>query len=150
MVDLLMADIVLRIGLATLIGALIGLEREIHGISAGLRTHSLVCLGAALFTLVSIQFAGLDPKVNIAAVASGIVTGVGFLGAGAIFFDKKGPHGFTTAANMWVVASLGMMMGIGQIVIASIATTFIFVVLIVGKFFEKRFLKMNKRVPIQY
>lgn len=145
MVDFLLADIVIRMGLATLIGSLIGLEREMHGISAGLRTHSLVCLGAALFTLVSIQFAGLDPKANIAAVASGVVTGVGFLGAGAIFFDKKGPHGFTTAANMWVVASLGMLIGIGEVLIASIATAFIFIVLVVGRVFEKRFLKMNKR-----
>ena len=145
MVELLFTDIVLRMGIATLIGALIGLEREIHGISAGLRTNALVCLGAALFTIVSIQFAILDPRVDIARVAAGVVTGIGFLGAGAIFFDKKAVHGFTTAANIWVVAALGMMIGIGEILVSLIGAGFILVVLVVGKLLEIRVLHKNKK-----
>ena len=147
MVELLLADIVIRIGVATLIGALIGLERELHGISAGFRTHALVCLGATLFTIISIQFSILDPRIDLSRVASGIVTGIGFLGAGAIFFDKRGVHGFTTAANIWVVAALGMMIGIGEIVVSVIASGFILVVLVIGKLIEIRVLKKKKRWP---
>ena len=145
MVELLLADIILRIGIATILGALIGLERQLHGISAGFRTHALVCLGAALFTIVSIQFSIIDPKVDLARVASGVVTGIGVLGAGAIFFDKKGAHGFTTAANIWVVASLGMMAGIGEILVSIIASVFILAVLVIGKLIEIKLLKNKKR-----
>ncbi len=146
MVELLLTDIVLRIGIATLIGALIGLERELHGISAGLRTNALVCLGAALFTIVSIQFSVIDPQIDLTRVAAGIVTGIGFLGAGAIFFDKKTVHGFTTAANIWVVAALGMLMGIGQIVVSLIAFGFVVAVLVVGKVLEIKVLHTEKKV----
>lgn len=145
MPELLFADIVLRIGVATLIGSLIGLERQAHGISAGLRTHALVCLGAAIFTIASIQITMIDPKASAAVIASGIVTGVGFLGAGAIFFDKKGPHGFTTAADIWVVAALGMMIGIGEIITAILACVFILLVLVVGKVFERKYLIRKKK-----
>ena len=144
MVELLLVDIVLRIGIATLIGALIGLERQLHGISAGFRTHALVCLGAALFTIVSIQFSILDSRIDLSRVAAGIVTGIGFLGAGAIFFDKKSLHGFTTAANIWVVAALGMMIGTGEIIVSFIAAGFILVVLVVGKLLEIKFLKKKR------
>ena len=144
MVELLLADIVLRIGLATLLGALIGLERQLHGIAAGFRTHALVCLGSALFTLVSIQFSILDPRVDIARIAAGVVTGIGFLGAGAIFFDKKGIHGFTTAANIWVVASLGMLVGVGEIIVSLVASGFILIVLVVGKLIEIKILNKKR------
>ena len=145
MVELLFADIVLRLVAATFIGALVGLERELHGISAGMRTHALVCLGAALFTLVSIQFSIMDPRVDIARVAAGIVTGIGFLGAGAIFFDKKTIHGFTTAANIWVIAGVGMMIGIGEVIASVVATVLIIIILFAGKILEVKVIKKREK-----
>ncbi len=144
MVELLLVDVILRIGIAALLGSLVGLERQLRGISVGFRTNALVCLGAALFTIVSIQFSILDAGTDIARVASGVVTGIGFLGAGAIFLDRKGLHGFTTAANIWVVAAIGMMAGIGEFVVSIVATVFILVILFVGKFLEKKLIPKKK------
>ncbi len=145
MVELIFADIVLRMIVATIIGALIGIERELHGISAGMRTHALVCLGAAMFTLISIQISIIDSRVDIARVAAGVVTGVGFLGAGAIFFDKKNLHGFTTAANIWVVASLGMMIGIGEVFVSVIAAGLVLALLVAGKIFEIKVIRKREK-----
>ena len=97
--------ILLAIGL----GGAIGFERQMSGKAAGLRTNTLICLGAAMFTLISKQLAGpSDPGTHIAAQ---IVTGVGFLGAGAIIRDRGGVHGLTTAATIWLVSSVGMACG---------------------------------------
>ena len=145
MVELLFTDIAIRLIVATAIGAIIGIERELHGISAGMRTHALVCLGATMFTLVSIQISIIDSRVDIARVAAGVVTGVGFLGAGAIFFDKKGAHGFTTAANIWVMAALGMMIGIGEIVISALGGALIFALLVLGKILEVKVIKKREK-----
>ena len=146
MVELLLMDAIIRLLLSTLIGALIGLEREIHGISAGFRAHALVCLGATIFTLASIQFTLLDPQATLPGVTTGVVSGIGFLGAGAIFSDKKGlHHGFTTAANIWVIAAIGMVIGIGQIAMAIIATTLVLIILAIGKILEIKVLKRKKR-----
>ena len=140
MVELLLTDIILRLVIAAVLGALVGLEREVHRLPAGLKTHALVCLGAALFTLASIQFSILDDRVTLGLLATGVVSGIGFLGAGVIFSDKKGVHGITTAATIWTVAALGLVIGIGHYVMAIIAALIIYAVLILGTFFEKNFL----------
>ena len=91
----------LSIVLATVLGAGIGLEREISGKAAGLRTNVLICLGAAVFTIISKRMVeGTDS--SLVRIAAQIVTGVGFLGAGAVIQDRRGVHGLTTAATIWI------------------------------------------------
>ncbi len=97
--------------LANVLGAVIGLEREFSGKAAGLRTNVLICLGAAVFTIISKEMVSADGSV--ARIAAQIVTGVGFLGAGAIIQDRGGVHGLTTAATIWLVSSIGMACGAG-------------------------------------
>ena len=109
------SDLVLRLLLSAFLGGLIGVEREIHDHPAGIRTHLLVALGSALFTVLSIV--GFPSSDDVATdpsrVAAQIVTGIGFLGAGAIL--KYGPtvRGLTTAASLWIVAAIGMASGAG-------------------------------------
>ena len=120
---------VLSIILAVVLGAAIGLEREIKGKAAGLRTNVLISLGAAVFTIISIQM-GAGHEGSITRIAAGIVTGVGFLGAGAIIQDRGGIHGLTTAATIWMVASIGMACGAKLYLLAVISTLIAIVVLI--------------------
>ncbi len=105
---------------AGVLGGLIGLQRELAGKPAGLRTHFLVSLGCALFTVASLEgFPGADP----ARVAAGIVTGVGFLGAGAIIRGGEGiVVGLTTAASVWAVAAIGLAIGAGLYLHSLVAT----------------------------
>ncbi len=106
--------------LAVVFGAAIGLEREIRGKAAGLRTNVLICLGAAVFTIISRHMGG-DQQDSITRIAAQIVTGVGFLGAGAIIRDRAGVYGLTTAATIWLVASIGMACGAGLHLLAAIS-----------------------------
>jgi putative Mg2+ transporter-C (MgtC) family protein len=117
----------LRLLLAAGLGAAIGLERELHRKPAGLRTNILIAVGSALFTIVSIVFAhgGGTPD----RVAAQVVTGVGFLGAGAILRSGQSVHGMTTAATIWVNAAIGMAAGAGEYAMSSIATLITLVVL---------------------
>jgi putative Mg2+ transporter-C (MgtC) family protein len=101
-------------------GALIGLERELAGKPAGFRTNILICVGAALFTLLSIDVAGAPQDQT--RIAAQIVTGVGFLGAGAILRQRGRVVGLTTAATIWVVAAVGMAFGAGAYGIGTLAT----------------------------
>jgi len=119
---------VLSIILAVVLGAAIGLEREISGKAAGLRTNVMICLGAAVFTIISKQMAGETGAVT--RIAAQIVTGVGFLGAGAIIRDRAGVLGLTTAATIWLVASIGMACGAKLYLLAVISTLIAIVVLI--------------------
>ena len=119
---------VLGILLAVVFGAAIGLEREICGKSAGLRTNVLICLGAAVFTILSKQMAGQTDSLT--RIAAQVVTGVGFLGAGAIIQDRGGVHGLTTAATIWLVASIGMACGAGFYALAAMSTLIAIAVLI--------------------
>jgi putative Mg2+ transporter-C (MgtC) family protein len=106
----------LRIILAGVLGALIGLEREMSGKPAGIRTYGLVGMGAAAFTVVGVLgFGNGDP---VARVAQGIVTGIGFLGAGTILRLDRQIVGLTTAAGVWVAAAVGMAVGAGLYIIA--------------------------------
>jgi len=101
---------VLRLLLAGVLGGLIGYEREAHGRPAGLRTHILVCLGAAMFTIVSSAYSGQNADPG--RVASQIVTGIGFLGAGTIIRQGSIVRGLTTAASLWTTAAIGMAVGV--------------------------------------
>ncbi|MBI2141741.1 MgtC/SapB family protein [Candidatus Woesearchaeota archaeon] len=111
-------DIIIRVALAILVGALIGLEREKTKHAAGLRTHLLVCIGSTLITLTSIDMFPQNP----APITAAIITGIGFLGAGTIFRDKNNVRGLTTAASIWAVAGLGLALGAGAYVIAAAGT----------------------------
>ena len=104
-----------RLGLATALGALLGYQRERVHSTAGLRTHILVCLGAAFFVLASVE-AG-QTSADISRVIQGIVTGVGFLGAGTILKvgDRLEVHGLTTAASIWLTAGIGVGAGLGHL-----------------------------------
>ena len=120
---------VLAIVLAVVLGAAVGLERELSGKAAGLRTNILICLGAALFTLISRQMAEGNGG-SITRIAAQVVTGVGFLGAGAIIQDRGGVHGLTTAATIWLVASIGMACGAGLYHLAVVTTVAAILVLL--------------------
>jgi putative Mg2+ transporter-C (MgtC) family protein len=129
----LQADLSVRMLIAAVLGAAIGLEREIHEHPAGMRTHLLVSLGAAIFTELSIY--GFEhpsgPSGVVATdtsrVAAQIVSGIGFLGAGAILKYGTSIRGLTTAASLWTVAGIGMAAGAGEWIIASIGTAIVFV-----------------------
>jgi putative Mg2+ transporter-C (MgtC) family protein len=114
--------------LAVACGFAIGLERELKHKAAGLRTNILICLGAAIFTLISERMAGSQDSVT--RIAAQIVTGVGFLGAGAVIQDRGGVHGLTTAASIWLVASVGMACGAKLYPLAIISTVLAILVLI--------------------
>ncbi|MCK5392754.1 MAG: MgtC/SapB family protein [Candidatus Omnitrophica bacterium] len=123
MIDLI--TIVIRLFISVLLGSLIGLERERKKGSAGLRTHLLVCMGSTLIMLTSIYMAeiyknmgGIDPG----RIAAGVVTGIGFLGAGTIIRSSEGVRGLTTAASIWVSAAIGLAVGCGFISGALIVT----------------------------
>lgn len=118
-------DIMVRLLTAALLGAGLGLEREVHGHPAGMRTHMLVALGSATFTVLSIY--GFPQTAGMAAsdpsrISAQIVTGIGFLGAGAIIKYGTSIRGLTTAASLWVVASLGLAAGAGAYFVAGAGT----------------------------
>jgi putative Mg2+ transporter-C (MgtC) family protein len=120
---------VISIILAALLGATIGLERELSGKSAGLRTNVLICLGAAVFTIISKRMVDVS-EGSITRIAAQIVTGVGFLGAGAVIQDRRGVHGLTTAATIWLVASIGMACGAGFHGLAVVSALIAIIVLV--------------------
>ncbi len=125
---------ILRVLLAALLGAGIGYQRERAGKPAGVRTHSLIALGSALFTVVSIFGFGIG--VDPSRVAAGIVTGIGFIGAGVIFRGlRRDGHvvGLTTAASIWTTAAIGLAAGVGMYLIALVAAAVAVVVLMIPK-----------------
>ena len=126
-----------RLLTASVLGGLIGLEREVKRRSAGVRTNLLICLGAAFFTLLSAVLAG-DASPNKGQVASNIVQGIGFLGAGLIIHNRSRISGLTSAASVWVVASIGMACGAGLLAAAAIATVIVIIALEVVGFLERR------------
>jgi putative Mg2+ transporter-C (MgtC) family protein len=120
----------LRLLLAAIFGALIGWQRERAHKPAGFRTHILICMGSALFTVVSIF--GFGGSVDPSRVAAGVVTGIGFIGAGVIFRGMRGDQvvGITTAASIWVTAAIGIATGVGLYFIAAGVTVVTFLVLL--------------------
>ena len=139
------AEAILRLLMAAIMGALLGLEREMHGRSAGLRTHLLVATGAALAMVVSVNFGRVfgpttmpHVQVDPARVAYGVMAGVGFLGAGTIMHSGLGIRGLTTAATLWCSAALGLASGFGMFVIALGGTVIMLVALRTLSGLEKR------------
>jgi putative Mg2+ transporter-C (MgtC) family protein len=130
--------------LAAALGAAIGLERELGAQPAGLRTHMLVSLGAALFTLAGTGIAHTDPT----RVAAQVVTGVGFLGGGAIFKEGVNIRGLTTAASLWVTASVGLAIGLGEWLPALGATALALAVLWLVKVAESYWLPSRHRLRV--
>lgn len=109
-------EVIWRLFLAAVLGGVIGLEREMHGRAAGFRTHILVCAGAALIMLTSIYICGIYRGVAAAdpgRIAAGVVTGIGFLGAGTIMRFRASVAGLTTAASLWIAAGIGLAAGCG-------------------------------------
>jgi putative Mg2+ transporter-C (MgtC) family protein len=120
----------LRLLISFAIGTAIGLEREYRSKAAGLRTMIMICLGATIFTEISIQLGGNTPD----RIASTIISGIGFLGAGVIFKDGLSVSGITTATTIWIAAALGMAVGAGEYFIAVVGSAVVLVVLVL---FEK-------------
>ena len=119
-------DDFIKIVASTVIGALIGLEREYRSKSAGLRTFTLICVGSTIFTILSEK---MGMKTSPDRIAANIVTGIGFLGAGVIFKMDDRVKGLTTATIIWVTASLGMSVGDGHILLSFLGTTVVYIVL---------------------
>lgn len=133
---------VLRILMALGLGYIIGLERELRGQPAGVRTHALVAMGAALFVIVGETSFSND---GLSRVASTIVTGLGFLGAGTIIKEEHDIHGLTTAAGIWSVGAMGMGIGLGEYILGIIAGVLIWLVLI-----SERILRIDQRIRKKY
>ena len=134
-----------RLLLAAIAGGLVGLEREVRGRQAGFRTNMLVCVGSTLAMVVSTQFAsfpwqagsGVNVNVDPARIAYSVMTGVGFLGAGAIIQSKEGIiRGLTTAAAIWCVAAVGLALGFGLYLLAAVATAMVVLALWFLDYFE--------------
>lgn len=122
--------VIIRLSMAALLGGILGLEREQRGKAAGIKTHMLVAIGSALFVLVPMQ-AGVS-EAEMSRVMQGIITGIGFLGAGAILkgHDEKDLKGLTTAAGIWVTSAIGIAAGLGRESLAILCTVFALVVLL--------------------
>lgn len=143
-----MNETFLQLTLAVVLGASLGVERQLAGKVAGVRTYALVSLGACLFSLMSKfafpEFAGVN-GFDPSRIASQVVVGIGFLGAGLIVFNQNRVHGLTTAAGLWVTAAIGMAIAFRLYDIAIFSTTLTLVVFVVLWYFEKKFLnKMAK------
>ena len=144
-------DFLIKLFMAALLGSLIGLEREYHGRPAGLRTHMLVCIGAAMITVSGLVIAGSfcaggpASGAEVSRIVAGVVTGIGFLGAGAIVRTSDFVRGLTTAACIWFVAALGVVIGLGEYVLALSGTGVALLVLIILPFLEDRLSDLQYR-----
>lgn len=129
MVDALQLGLLLQLGLAVLCGGAIGMERELSGKPAGLRTNILICVGATLFTVLSLKLA--DVRGDPARIAAQILPGVGFIGAGTILHARGAVTGLTSAATIWVVAAIGMALG-DRAYTEALGTTLLVMVVLAG------------------
>lgn len=147
-------EMMVRLVLSGIAGGLVGLEREVRGRQAGFRTNMLVCVGSCLTMIVSLHFAtytwspqqpGVNVNVDPARVAYGVMTGVGFLGAGTILHHRGGIRGLTTAAAMWCVAAVGLAAGFGMYVVTLVATALVLAALWLLDYVESRLPKLRYR-----
>jgi putative Mg2+ transporter-C (MgtC) family protein len=155
-------EVIIRLALSTVIGGLIGYEREFKNKTAGFRTHILVCVGAAVTSMIQVfaiynsaELAGKIPvleeilSADMGRMGAQVITGVGFLGAGAIIRDRGSVKGLTTAASLWVVACIGLAVGIGYYSLSILSALSVYTTLVLLKRFEtKKFIK-NVQVNIQ-
>src|SRR5918993_1517662 len=143
-----LSETVIRLGVATLCGLLLGLDRELRGISAGLRTHALVSLSSAVITVSALELysdtrahgGDADPL----RVIQGLAQAIGFIAAGAIFVSQGAVRNLTTAANIWLATAVGIAAGVGQFVLVTVTTGFGIVIVTVVGFVEHR---AAKRAP---
>ena len=142
-------DVILKLAIAVLLGILIGIERALVHKEAGMKTHALVSMGSAVFVIVSEMIAlkygniaGFDPT----RIASQIIVGIGFLGAGSIILQGNRLLGLTTASGLWVTAGIGMATGFGFYGLAVITTILVLLVLIVVNIFEKPVRKISDNI----
>jgi len=119
-------------------GAIIGWEREIHEKAAGLRTHMLVSAGSCLFAIVGLEVQSAFPGDDVLRVVQGIIMGMGFLAGGVIFREGASVRGLTTAAGLWVLAAIGLAVGLGSFLLAFVATVLSFVTISVLAKVEKK------------
>ena len=145
-------ELLVRILIGTVLGGAIGYERDLHGRPAGLRTHAIVALASATFMVVSTRFVyfqhyGKDDLVSVdpSRIAASVVSGIGFLGAGAILRDGITIKGLTTAAGLWLVAAIGMAAGGGMYVVSVFATVVGLGTLTFLRRFEDRGVKLSRR-----
>ena len=137
------AQIIVRLLLAGAIGGVLGAEREFRHKSAGFRTNILIAIGACIFTVVGVSFGAGDPS----RVTAQIVTGIGFLGGGAILHSQDKVHGMTTAAMIWVNGALGAAAGLGQLRLAMIGGALTLAVLLILGPFERAMEERIDRLP---
>jgi len=128
-------EMIFRIFLAVALGSLIGFERELTHKPAGLRTHIFVCMGACLFTIASFYLLEENTigTFDLTRIAAGIVTGISFIGAGSIIASKGDVKGVTTAASLWVVSAIGLMVGFGIYLLPIVAAVITFFILYLGR-----------------
>jgi putative Mg2+ transporter-C (MgtC) family protein len=145
------SELVVRLLLAVMAGAVIGWEREWRQKPAGLKTHILVTLGSAAFVLAALKFfEGLDSRqtgADMMKVIGGIVGGVGFLGAGTIMRTGGNVHGLTTAATIWVAAAIGVAVGFGYVALAGMCVLLAMLTLIAFELIERVFFPQPKEAP---
>lgn len=148
-----LVELVLRLGTASILGGLIGLERERHNRPAGLRTHMLVAVGSALLMMISIavaeQYIGQSASADPGRIAAQVVSGIGFLGAGTILREGLTIRGLTTAASLWVVSALGLASGAGYYVAASVVTVLTLGTLILMSRLEHGWLSKKQLYVVQ-
>ncbi|HEY4663152.1 MAG TPA: MgtC/SapB family protein [Candidatus Humimicrobiaceae bacterium] len=135
-------DILIPCILSLIFGGIIGFQREKADRPAGLRTHALVCLGSTVFTLISYLGFSSGGTADPTRIAAGIVTGIGFIGAGVIFRQGSLIRGVTTAASIWTVASIGMALGVKLYYLAILVTILGFLTLSILKYFEDRIIRL--------
>lgn len=144
----MMTDFIIRISVAAMLGGIIGLDRGYRAKDAGFRTHFLVALGSSLFMILSKYgfndiLTGNNVSLDPSRIASQVVTGIGFIGAGTIIFQKQMVRGLTTAAGLWVTSAIGLTCGAGMYVLAAIATVLSLISLEAFNFFLNRFSVRN-------
>lgn len=155
-------QVIIRLGLALIIGGAIGYEREFKNRPAGFRTHILVCIGAATISMIQsyslsettalvLQHPQLEGalKADIGRMGAQVISGIGFLGAGTIMHQKGSIKGLTTAASLWVVACLGLAIGMGYYILSALSGATVVLVLVGLKQFETKFLEKRKQLKIE-
>ena len=150
MIDSMTWEFILRIFIAALLGGMVGLEREYRAKEAGFRTHFLVGLGSALFMILSAH--GFDDitlteatRHDVSRIAAQVVSGIGFIGAGCIIFQKHVVRGLTTAAGLWVASAIGMAAGAGMYAVAAASTVMVLVCLELMNFLHHHVFKHRAR-----
>lgn len=145
--ELPLVDMLLRLSVATGFGFLLGLERELRGKPAGLRSHMLVAMGAAAFVMVGMHIlfatAEGDPSARIdpTRIVEGVIGGIGFLGAGSIIQARGSVQGITTGASIWIAGAVGVASGVGNLPLAGLLAAFALITVVVLGFFEKEVLQ---------